>query len=164
MLDTHGKKILVVDDEEVMRSFLSDILADAGYNVQVAATGGEALELVQKLQPNLIILDIVMPDMSGDKVAAILRENPSTAKIPIIFLSGIITKQEEEVIGKETSKQCLLAKPIERKDLLEMVRKVLPSKEQYYKAMASEYFAGLKEGRKQKPKTRKTSFRGHPYP
>ena len=127
MLDTHGKKILVVDDEEVMRSFLSDILADAGYNVQVAATGGEALESVQKLQPNLIILDIVLPDIGGSDVASRLKENPSTTNIPIIFLSGIITKQEEGTVGKETSKQCILAKPIERKDLLEMVRRVLSS-------------------------------------
>ena len=127
MLNISGKKILVVDDEEVMRSFLSDILTDAGYNVRVASTGGEALELVQKLQPNLIILDIVLPDIGGSDVASRLKQNSSTANIPIIFLSGIITKQEEGSVGKETSKQCVLAKPIERRDLLEMIRKILSS-------------------------------------
>ena len=127
MLNTSGKRILVVDDEEVMRSFLYDILSDAGYNVRVASTGGEALELVQKLQPDLIILDIMLPDIGGSDVASRLKGNPTTANIPVIFLSGIITKQEEGFVGEETSKQQILAKPIERKDLLEMIRKVFSS-------------------------------------
>lgn len=127
MMDTPAKKILVVDDEEIMRSFLSDVLIDAGYIVEVASSGEGALKLVTKLQPDLIILDIILPDVGGSRVSSILKENPSTTNIPIIFLSGIIVKEQEESEGAEVSRQYIIAKPVTKGELLERVTKALSS-------------------------------------
>ena len=125
MTEEPVKKILVVDDEKIMRFFLSDVLSDAGYNVGVASNGMEALDLTRKLQPDLIILDIVLPDIGGSDVAFRLKTNPSTTKIPIIFLSGIITKNQEESAPETDIMQYIIAKPVDRKELLEAVSKVL---------------------------------------
>jgi len=127
MSNYHLKKILVVDDEEEVLTHLSNILKRANYEVTATTKGKEATELAMKLRPDLIILDIVMPDMGGSEVSSILAANPSTANIPIIFLTGILTKQEEEAIGSKTGKHYVIAKPITGKELLEIVGKVLSS-------------------------------------
>ena len=150
MSNNSFRKILVVDDEEDVVFYLSNILRHSNYEVISTTKGKEAVELATYQHPDLIILDIVMPDMSGDGVAAILRENPSTANIPIIFLTVIFTKKEEKILGRRNGKYYIMAKPAVAGELLRLVSKILPSKEQYYKAMASEYFAGLEEAKRRK--------------
>ena len=126
MAEASLKKILIVDDEEEALFHLINILRRANYKV-ISATGGEqAVELARKMHPDLIILDIVMPDLDGGDVATILSENPSTAGIPIIFLTGILTK-EEELLGKTSGKRYVIAKPAMPEDLLDMVNKVIKS-------------------------------------
>lgn len=118
------KKILIVDDEEEALIHLGNILRRANYEI-ISATGGkEAVKLAKEQSPDLIILDIVMADLEGGEVAAILAEHPSTAEIPIIFLTGILTKNED-LLGKTSGKRHVLAKPAMPKDLLEMVSKLL---------------------------------------
>jgi CheY-like chemotaxis protein len=119
------KKILVVDDEEDVLIPLSNILKRANYEVISTTKGKEAVGLAMKLRPELIILDIVMPDMGGSEVATVLTGNPSTRNIPIIFLTGILTKQEEESLEKRSGKHYVIAKPATGKELLEMVGKIL---------------------------------------
>ncbi|MEO6582847.1 MAG: GAF domain-containing protein, partial [Ferruginibacter sp.] len=84
--------ILVVDDDDSIRSLLHQELADAGYMVHEAANGKLALEAVRQNKPDLIILDIMMPEMNGFDVAAILKNDPQTMDIPIIVLSIIQDK------------------------------------------------------------------------
>jgi len=121
------KKILVVDDEEEVLVHLTNILKRANYEVISTARGKEAVELAMNLRPELIILDIVLPDMGGSEIAGILVRNPSTANIPIIFLTGILTKQEEEAVESKTGKHYVIAKPTTAEELLKMVRKILSS-------------------------------------
>lgn len=118
------KKILIVDDEEEALSHLKNILLRAHYEVVSATNGKDALELARNLKPDLLIMDIVMPDIDGADVASMLSEDPSTADIPVIFLTGILTK-EEQLVGKRTGKHRVIAKPIAPAELLELINQTL---------------------------------------
>ena len=117
-------KILIVDDEKEILDSLSSILKRANYQVFSTTKGKEAVDLAKEIIPDAIILDIMMPDMSGDEVAAALSECPSTAKIPIIFLTAILTKEEEMVRGN-FGRQFVIAKPTTGEKILEMVKNIL---------------------------------------
>ena len=125
MANQTPKKILVVDDEQETLSHISNILERANYEVIATTKGKQALELANGLKPDLIILDVVLPDMEGSEVAAALSENPSTDCIPIIFLTGIITKKEESLV-KKAGRHYVMAKPTTGRELLEMIGSVLP--------------------------------------
>jgi CheY-like chemotaxis protein len=116
------KKILAIDDDPVSQYLLRTILSKAGYEVVVASSGSEGLELAERELPALIILDIMMPDIDGTEVAAILRANQKTKDIPIIYLSALITEDEEK-ISNNKDVPSLIAKPIYRDKLLNEVRK-----------------------------------------
>jgi len=125
MTEARLRKILVVDDEEETLTHLSNILKRSNYEVVSTTKGKEALKLAADLLPDLIILDIVLPDMGGSEVASVLVGNPSTAQIPIIFLTGILTKQEGESIGGKAGQRYVIAKPAMAEELLQVVNKAL---------------------------------------
>ena len=81
-------KVLVVDDEQYLREFYQDLLTRQGFDVSTATNGKEALDLVASGQPNLILLDIMMPVMDGMEVLKNLWENNLTRKIPVIVLTN----------------------------------------------------------------------------
>jgi CheY-like chemotaxis protein len=110
-LNTKGRNatILIVDDEEAIRSLLRQELTEAGYLVEEATNGKEALERVRTTRPDLIILDIMMPEINGFDVAAILKNDPQTMDIPIIVLSIIQDKSRGYRIGVDR----YLTKPID---------------------------------------------------
>ena len=81
-------KILVVDDSLMLLSFVKEVLIDANYDVTTASTGEEAVHAAQTGMPDLILLDFILPDMKGDEVCRRLLENPGTAAIPVVYMSG----------------------------------------------------------------------------
>jgi len=82
-------KILIVDDDSIVQELLKDILAKNGYkNIQIAGTGEEALEMIMKSPPDLVVLDIQMPGIKGYEVSRKIRANKSTAHIPILMMTG----------------------------------------------------------------------------
>ena len=83
------KDILIVDDTIENLRLLSDMLTERGYTVRKATSGKMTLKVVQTLPPDLILLDIMLPDINGYEVCKLLKENPETATIPIIFLSAL---------------------------------------------------------------------------
>ena len=85
-----AKKILIVEDNEDMRQMLVSMLRNSDYEVSEAATGTEAIEKAVSAEPNLIVLDIELPDLSGVVVAQTIRKNPKTARIPIVGWSAYI--------------------------------------------------------------------------
>ena len=87
-------KILVVDDEPTIRSLVKELLAAAGYDALFAPDGALALDLVLKLRPDLIVLDLVMPWMSGIEVIQEIRQDSRLMDIPILIISGCITESE----------------------------------------------------------------------
>lgn len=117
------KKVLIVDDEEDVLNVLGKRLSDAGYQVVRAKSGKEAIEKAKSDPPNLIILDIIMPDMDGGEVAGVLKEDQTTKDIPVVFLTCLYTKSEEEKEGHLMGKGFFVAKPYSSKELLEIVRK-----------------------------------------
>ncbi len=117
-------EIMVVDDDIMTQNMLKTTLAKAGYNPIVASNGMEAIKLATERLPSIIILDIMMPGIDGGEVADILRKNPKTREIPIIFLSSLISKQEEK-IGSKKDIVSFLSKPYNREMLLNEIRNYL---------------------------------------
>jgi CheY-like chemotaxis protein len=121
------KRILLIDDEKDLCFFLKTNLENTGeFDVLVSNRGNKGIELAQGEKPDLILLDILMPEMSGDEVAEILLENPVTAKIPIIFLTAMVTKEEiGDVMLKKRGGRNFIAKPITTKEVIAAIKKVL---------------------------------------
>lgn len=124
MTDISAKKIMVVDDEADVLEYLSNILRRHNYNVISTSKGREALELAQSHLPDLIILDIALPDIDGGEVASALADNASTSGIPIIFLTALMRKEEEELLGK-TGRRYIIAKPAMKEQILGMIKKII---------------------------------------
>src|SRR5712691_3363942 len=122
------EKILVVDDVPVNVKLLADLLAVKGYAVVTAASGAEALEKVGKEQPGLVLLDVMMPGMTGYEVCRKLRENPATAMLPVVMVTAL-DPSEERIKGIEAGADDFLTKPINRAELLARVRSLLRIKE-----------------------------------
>ncbi|HMQ07436.1 MAG TPA: GAF domain-containing protein, partial [Saprospiraceae bacterium] len=101
--------ILIVDDDESIRSLLRQELGDAGFQIEEASNGKEALDKIRVKKPDLIILDIMMPEMNGFDVAAVLKNDPNTMDIPIIVLSVVQDKARGFRIGVDR----YLTKPID---------------------------------------------------
>jgi len=112
------KKILIVDDEPDVLLLLGERLDKQGYDVLKASSGKEAIEIAAKREPDLIILDIAMPGMDGSEVSSVLRNDPKTRSIPIIFLTCLFTKQEEKVCGHLLGQNFFIAKPYDVGELL----------------------------------------------
>jgi two-component system sensor histidine kinase/response regulator len=117
-------EILIVDDEIISQNMVRTALTNAGYSVVTASNGMEGIKLAMERLPNLIVLDIMMPDIDGGEVAEILRKDPKTMNIPIIFLSSLVSKEEEKTGGKKDIVS-FLSKPYNREKLLNEVRKYL---------------------------------------
>src|SRR5881409_1415987 len=124
------EKVLVVDDMPVNVKLLADLLAVKGYAVVTAANGAEALAKVDKEQPGLVLLDVMMPGMSGYDVCRKLRENPATAMLPVIMITALDPGQER-VKGIEAGADDFLSKPIHQPEILARVRSLLRVKSLY---------------------------------
>lgn len=122
------KRILVVDDEAEMVESVCHMLRRFNYEVIGTTQGKQAVELAQSKKPDLIILDMVMPDMQGGEVAAVLSRQPETAGIPIMFLTALLVKKDKFMEDKIRGKYYVLAKPVTAEELLEAVDKAMSVK------------------------------------
>ena len=100
-----SKKILLIDDEVGFTRLLKMNLEEAGnYTVLIENNGLQGLAAVKQFRPDLILLDIIMPDIHGTEIAWQVRSDPSTRKIPIVFLTALVSNKELEspeiIIGK----------------------------------------------------------------
>lgn len=120
-----GKKILIVDDEKDILEMLEKRLSSTGYSVIKADNGKDAIDMAKKEQPDLILLDIAMPGMSGGEVAEKLKDDPDARDIPIVFLTCLFTKEDEAVQGHEIYGKVFIAKPYNPEDLLREIKKRL---------------------------------------
>ncbi|MFA9452643.1 MAG: PleD family two-component system response regulator [Candidatus Aminicenantaceae bacterium] len=116
------KKILVVDDDKIMLKMLERSLSGNGFSLAQAANGKDAVFLAKTWRPDLIVLDIMMPEMDGCEAAEKLKHNPDTKDIPIIFLTSLLSKEEENE-SPGCSGQICLAKPFDEHKLLAEIHK-----------------------------------------
>src|SRR4030042_3614738 len=114
-------KILVIDDAQVNLRMLTQCLATEGYAVQAVPDGRHALEAVLSNQPDLILLDIVMPDLDGFEVCRILKENKQTKAIPVLFMSAL-NETEDKVKGFEAGAVDYITKPFQFQEVLARVQ------------------------------------------
>lgn len=92
--DMERKRILIVDDVEGQRFILRNIIMDMGYQPVLAGSGPQALKVFPKCNPRLVLLDVSMPEMDGYEVCRILKSNPETSHVPVIFISAFEDVEE----------------------------------------------------------------------
>ncbi|NQU18760.1 response regulator [bacterium] len=115
------KKILIVDDEPDILESLSRILKRAGYSVVTARFGDEALDLAIENKPDLIILDVILHDISGLHIAAKISEIQHLKNIPIIFITGMLSREEMERMHSVIKNRTVILKPCDPKVLLKTI-------------------------------------------
>ncbi len=117
-------RVLIVDDERPNRQLLEVMLASAGYQIQMAAGGREALAMIDAERPDLILLDVMMPDMDGYQVAAAVKSGLATRNIPIILVTAN-DDRVERIRGLTAGAEDFLTKPVDRAELSMRVRNLL---------------------------------------
>lgn len=122
-----GIKVLIVDDEEIIREVLSYAIKGRGFISEDAKNGKEALKKVAQGRPDIIILDVAMPEMDGLEACKQLRENPYTLNIPIIFLSAQ-RNLDKFIQGMPGAAIKYIAKPCDIEDLLKQIDNCTPGK------------------------------------
>ncbi len=124
-------KILIIDDEEFFCFYIKKILIKSGeFEVSIATDGFHGIDLARTEHPDLIILDLMMPGLSGEEVAEKLNEIPATATIPILFLSALVTRNDAEndwILGK-MGNSSFLAKPVRPWELIAAIKIVLKNR------------------------------------
>jgi DNA-binding response OmpR family regulator len=119
-----GEKILIIDDDATMVNLLSTILEIDDFEVNHALSGKEAFELLPKWGPDLVLLDIMMPEMDGFEVLARLRGNSATRKLPIIMLTAR-TDDKDIFEGWKRGADEYVTKPFDPRRLVDTIRTVL---------------------------------------
>jgi DNA-binding response OmpR family regulator len=115
------EKVLIVDDEPSILMSLEFLMHKEGYEVFVARDGAEALEIINKETPDIIILDIMMPDVDGYEVCQLVKASDSTNHIKVVFLSAK-SKPEDIEKGLEMGADLYLTKPFSTRTLVKQVK------------------------------------------
>lgn len=124
----YRKNILIVDDELFNLKLLSGMLASEPYNLITVTSGREALTKIDEQPPDIILLDIMMPEMSGFEVTRQLKNNPKTRNIPIILITAL-TEYQDKIKGFEAGADEFLNKPVHTDELLARIQSLLSMKE-----------------------------------
>jgi len=119
------KKILIVDDEPNIVVSLQFLMSQCGYEVHTAANGEEAIEIIMKFNPDLVLLDVMLPGIDGYEVCEIVRLDPKWRGMKIIFLSAK-GKEEDIAKGMVLGADDYITKPYSNKEVKEKVKKLLP--------------------------------------
>ncbi|MBT9439062.1 MAG: response regulator, partial [Desulfobacterales bacterium] len=122
--------ILCVDDDEVTLKLLDRLIKNAGWDVITAGSGRDALEKVKKTRPDIILLDIMMPEMDGYQVCSKLQKNNETSYIPVIFVTAL-RKEQDKARAFSVGATDYLVKPIKKNDLLQKIRKHIKTDTQW---------------------------------
>ena len=121
------KKIAIIDDEEGICSELSELLKDAGYEAISANRGIEGYNLIAEEKPDLVILDISLPDMDGTTVYEKIRQNPDIKNIKVLFLTALASGAPQEYAGITRPNYSIISKPVKFEVLLKEIERLLES-------------------------------------
>lgn len=118
------KRILLVDDNTELLDLLRESLKSAGYSIATATDGVEALKKANSLEPDLIVLDLVLPELDGFAVCETLKKAHNTASIPVILLTGL-SSQFARFAGLESGAAEFVTKPVSPKQLISKIQELL---------------------------------------
>jgi len=120
------KKILIIDDEKEFCDMIKEELETAtSFEVEICTHGSQAVDRVKAVNPDLILLDIMMPEKTGPEIASQLKNLENTKKIPIIFLTAVIAEAEAEKNKHLIGGEYFLGKPVKMEELLYMLSRLL---------------------------------------
>lgn len=134
-----GKKILVVEDEADIRKLVSYNLTQDGFKVLEAEDGEKALRIVERERPDLIVLDLMLPGLSGLELCKNLRQRQATARFPILILTAK-AGETDRVVGLEMGADDYLTKPFSPRELVARVKAILRRAEMSFAAPAAELY------------------------
>ncbi|HTY11241.1 MAG TPA: response regulator [Bacteroidota bacterium] len=120
------KKILIVDDERLTRAVLQHDIVLAGYDVMTASNGQEAMQKIREIIPDLIVVDLVMPDMNGFEMCRKIRSYEGTKKTPVIVVSALQSQSDKEE-AKTSGADLYLTKPVRAGEFVGHIKKFLGS-------------------------------------
>jgi len=115
-----AKRILVVDDDEMVLMALGELLKPEGYEVETVSSGSEALRRLDENTYDLLMLDVIMPEMDGFELCKRIRQKENYQEIPIVFLTAK-SREEDRTRGLEAGANLFLSKPISPDKLIEIV-------------------------------------------
>ena len=118
----HTPRVLIVDDEEGFRDGVADLLGMEGYEVSVARDGVEAVRKLPEFRPDIILLDLRMPDLDGESFLRGIEGLPASKKVPVVLISA---KEDLPAIASRTGAAGYLSKPFEAPQLLSLLERVL---------------------------------------
>jgi two-component system phosphate regulon response regulator PhoB len=117
-------RILVVDDEPDLLDLVRLSLSEAGFAVETAASGQQALELLRRAAPDLVVLDLMLPDMPGTEVCRFIRSRPETAEVLVLMLTAK-SEEVDRIVGFELGADDYVTKPFSPRELVLRVRALL---------------------------------------
>ncbi len=120
-----GKKLVVADDEQFITTAYSDGLARAGFSVAVAHNGEEALEVIAREHPDLVLLDLIMPKMNGFEVLKKVKSDPALQSIPVVILSNLSQETDEAEVKKNGAIDFIVKSDISLQDLILRINQLL---------------------------------------
>jgi len=123
-----AKKILIIEDDKLLRKVIGKKLVMENYKVVEAMDGEEGLKFSESEQPDLILLDLVLPEIDGFEVLARLKKNPNTLKIPVIILSNLGDEEKVEKGLKLGAVDYLIKAQLNPGDIINKIKKVLNKK------------------------------------
>ena len=121
-----SKVILIVDDDQQVRMLLRRLLFESGYTTIAAADGRQGVELAKTSKPDLILMDILMPDMDGFVACHLIKTDSATREIPVVMLTAVDT-EPGEIIAQEVDADGYITKPFTREKLLDAINQFLPT-------------------------------------
>lgn len=122
-----GKRILIVDDEPDIREFISYYLSKRGFSVAVAADGAEGIALALKFEPDLVILDVLMPGLNGFETCMHMRSDERFDNTQIVFLSAL-TQSYSKDLGFRMNADAFITKPVRMELLVRKIEQILSEK------------------------------------
>lgn len=121
----HQALVLNVDDYQAARYAKTRLLSNAAFRVVEAETGEDALDLVLRLTPRLVLLDVKLPDMDGRDVCRKIKANSATASVLVVLTSSALISPSDIAIGHESGADAYLITPFEPRDLVALVRSLV---------------------------------------
>ncbi|HEX6649809.1 MAG TPA: response regulator, partial [Pyrinomonadaceae bacterium] len=118
-------RVLIVDDDPRVRDLLTELLELEGYEVATASDGAEAIDLAASFEPDVVVSDVVMPNVGGLELCRKLKADPSTAYVPVLLISGLIASNDAGIEGLHAGADDYLDLPFRNEELLMKVARLV---------------------------------------